>query len=90
MNTNSPINDKTNMYVSGLLHRGEAGKDLSVCIMLEEADKSVEIRMPGEEILSHKGYTPNEIKEILVYLRENLDDIMKTAKEINPMKAFMS
>lgn len=86
MEKNSPINSNTRMSVSGLLHRGEK---LSVCIYLEENDKYLEIRMPDEEILSRNGYTDDDISSIIEYLKNNNDEIMKTAKGINPMKAFM-
>lgn len=81
------MDNNTKMSVSGLLHRGN---ELSVCVMIEEDGKSLEVRMPEGSILSKSGYTENEISSILSYLNENIDDIMNTAKTINPMKAFMS
>lgn len=80
------MNKEIQMYVSGILHRGE---ERCVCVLFEEKDKSIEIRMPGEEILSNKGYTDSEAAELIEYLRENMDDIKKTAGSVNPMKAFM-
>ncbi|MCR5595831.1 MAG: hypothetical protein K6G12_08280 [Lachnospiraceae bacterium] len=84
--TISPITTDTRMAVSGILHRGESR---SVCVMLEDNERSIEIRLPEGEILSRKGYTEEEAEEILAYLNENMDDIMNTAREVNPMKAFM-
>lgn len=80
------MNKDLNMYVSGILHRGE---ERCVCVLFEEENKSAEIRMPGEEILSNKGYSEDEINELIEYLRENMDDIKKTAGSVNPMNAFM-
>jgi len=82
----SVIGPETTINISGLLHRGDSK---SVCAMVEDKEKSIEIRLPEGEILFCKGYTPSEQEEILAYLNENLGDIMNTAKEINPMKAFM-
>lgn len=80
------MNSNTKMSVSGILHRGESR---SVCVMLEDDDRSIEIRLPEGEILSNNGYSSEETEEILSYLNENIDDIMKSAREVNPMKAFM-
>lgn len=80
------ITTNTHMYVSGILHRGN---DRSICVMIEDGAKSLEVRLPEGEFLSRKGYTKNEAEEILSYLNENMDDILNSAKGINPMKAFM-
>lgn len=77
----------TQIHVSGLLHRGDSK---SVCVMIESEDKSMEVRMPEGEVLMCTGYTKEESEELLAYLNENIDDIMQTAKGVNPMKAFMS
>ena len=82
----SPISTSATMNVSGILNYG--GKK-AICVMIEDGSKSIEVRLPDGEILSRKGYTENEAEEILSYLSENMDDIMKTAREINPMAAFL-
>jgi len=80
------MNKDIQMYVSGILHRGE---ERCVCVLFEEKDKSIEIRMPGEEILSNKGYSEDEAMELIEYLRENIEDVKKVAGSVNPMNAFM-
>ena len=89
--TLSPITPDTRMAVSGILNRAEGR---SVCVMLEDGSagqtgRSIEIRIPGGEVLSNTGYTDGEIEEIISYLNENIDDILNTARDVNPMKAFM-
>ncbi len=74
------------MSVSGILHRGESR---SICVMIDDKERSAEIRLPEGEILSKKGYTDGEINEIIAYLNDNMDDILNTARGVNPMKAFM-
>ncbi len=74
------------MSVSGILHRGESR---SICVMIEDGQRSAEIRLPEGEILSKKGYTDEEINELIAYLNDNMDDILNTARGVNPMKAFM-
>lgn len=83
---NPVLTSDTHISVSGILHRGEA---LSVCVFVEDGDRSLEVRLPEGEFLSKKGYNEKEAEEILSYLSENMDDIMNTARGINPMKAFM-
>lgn len=83
----SPLSTDTKMQVSGLLHR-EEGK--SVCVMIEDKEKSLEVRLPAGEILFCQGYTQDEANAIISYLNENISEIMKTAGGVNPMKAFMS
>ena len=85
-NSNYPFSTDAKMNISGILHRGESR---SVCVMFEDRGRSVEIRMPEGEILANNGYNDSEIDDILSYLNTNIDDIMSTAKSINPMKAFM-
>ncbi len=89
----SPITPTTRMAVSGILNRA-GGR--SVCVMLNDdgtgasgRERFVEIRLPEGEVLSNSGYTDGEIEEIISYLNENMDDIMNTARNVNPMKAFM-
>jgi len=82
----SVIGPDTAISVSGILHRGDTK---SVCVMIEENEKSMEIRLPEGEILSRVGYTEKDVEEVLVYLSENMNDIMSTARSIDPMKAFM-
>ena len=86
----SPLSSEANVSTSGLLHRGN---DLSICIMVEDHGKSAEIRITkgrSGDILMNKGYSQAEIKELLDYFEASYDDISGYAKEINPMKAFMS
>lgn len=85
--TASPITPETRMSVSGILHRGS---DRAVCVMIEDTARSIEIRIPEGEILANKGYTEKEAEDLISYLNENMDDILETARRINPMKAFMS
>ncbi len=82
----SPITPSTTMSVSGILNRGESR---SICVMIEDGQRSAEIRLPEGEILSKKGYTDEEINELIAYLNDNMDDILNTARGVNPMKAFM-
>ena len=82
----SPISPDTQMFVSGILHRGDSR---SVCVMLNDRARSIEIRLPEGEVLSCTGYTGDEAEDIISYLNENIDDILNTARDVNPMKAFM-
>ena len=86
----SVFTETTSMSVSGILHRGE---DKAMCIFIEDAPKCIEIRITlgkGCEVLSNNGYSDTEVSEITEYINENAPEIAKTAKEVNPMKAFMA
>lgn len=89
-NNIGPLTSTTNLSVSGILHRGE---HKSVCVMVSDTDKEAEIRLTAgfqSEVLASKGYSEAELNELIEYLDLHTDEIIATAKQINPMKAFMS
>lgn len=86
MSNSNILSSNAKMSVSGILHRNNTK---SICIMLEDNGKSIEVRMPDEEILANSGYNEADVTALIEYLREIYDELILTAKGINPMKAFM-
>ena len=83
----SPISPRARMNVSGILRR--EGSE-TVCVMIEDDGRELELRIPDGEILHNNGYTEKEAEEIISHLNSRIDEIMDAARGINPMKAFMS
>jgi len=85
----SPLTPTTNLFVSGILNRGD---QKCVCVLISDNDKEAELRLTAgllPEVLSSKGYSEDDLSEFKEYLEKNTDEIILTAKQINPMKAFM-
>ena len=58
-------------------------------VMFEDGDKNAEIAMPECRLVSNKGFSDEEISQLMDYARNEQDSIFELAKGINPMKAFL-
>ena len=61
----------------------------AVYVMFEDGDKNAEIAMPECRLVSNKGFSDEEISQLMDYARNEQDSIFELAKGINPMKAFL-
>ena len=69
------MNGKMNMSISQIFQK--------------EGRKSAEGKIPDCTIISNDGFSEKEVKALELYLKMQQESILKTAKEVNIMKAFM-
>lgn len=80
------MNGKMNMSVSQIFKKdGKA----TAFVLFSEGSKSAEGKLPDCTIISNNGFSEKEVKALELYLKMQQEAILKTAKEINIMKAFM-
>lgn len=65
------------------------GQDKAIYVLFSDEEKSAEFKIPECKLLRNKGFSDEEISQLLQYVNNEQDSIFKIAKEINPMKAFM-
>ena len=58
-------------------------------VLFSEGRKSAEGKIPDCTIISNDGFSEKEVKALELYLKMQQESILKTAKEVNIMKAFM-
>lgn len=60
-----------------------------VHVIFERGQDSAEGILPSGKIEKYSGFTPEEIRQLSGYLRQNSDDIMKKAEKVNPLRNWM-
>lgn len=78
--------DAVNMLVSGISQRN--GKKVAY-VLFEDGERSAEAVIPECEILTNKGFSETELKQMKQYMQKNLDMIKNKAAGINPIHAMM-
>ncbi|MCR4791715.1 MAG: hypothetical protein K5871_03125 [Lachnospiraceae bacterium] len=58
-------------------------------VLFMDGDRSAEIRMPDNTVISRKGFTEEEISGLLQYTKQELTSLEKMASSVSPLKAFM-
>ena len=61
----------------------------AVYVMFEDGAKNAEIALPECKLVSNKGFSDEEISQLMDYAVNEQDSIFELAKGINPMKAFL-
>lgn len=61
-----------------------------VYVLFTDKDKSAEFVVPGCKVISNKGFSADELKQLRDYIDNEQDYIFSLSKTVNPMKAFMS
>ena len=61
----------------------------AVYVMFQDGDKNAEIALPECRLVSNKGFSDEEISQLMDYAANEKDSIFELAKGINPMKAFL-
>ena len=61
----------------------------AVYVMFQDGDKNAEIALPECKLVNSKGFSDEEISQLMDYARNEQDSIFELAKGINPMKAFL-
>lgn len=79
-------NDELNLSVSPIVT-----KDNKPCAYVSFSDgkREAEAIIPECKLTANKGFSPEELSSLKDYLKENRDELMKTAKSLNVMDAFM-
>lgn len=80
------MNGKMNMSISQIFQKD--GKPTAL-VLFSEGRKSAEGKIPDCTIISNDGFSEKEVKALELYLKMQQESILKTAKEVNIMKAFM-
>lgn len=73
-------------FISGILTK-EGRKFARISFMREE--EYAEFIVPDGVLDKRQGFTEEEITKLFRYVRENKDDILKQAKEVNPLKNWL-
>lgn len=71
---------------SGILGKGDEKK---VCVYFESDKKSAEGYVPSCKIVKNNGFTDKELIDLEMYLKDNLQTILREATKINPIKSMM-
>ena len=61
----------------------------AVYVMFQDGDKNAEIALPECRLVSNRGFSDEEISQLMDYASNEQDSIFELAKGINPMKAFL-
>ena len=81
------MNSEVKMSVSSMMRNDDKK---GVYVLFTDKDKSAEFVVPGCKIISNKGFTEDELKQLRDYIDNEQDYIFSLSKTVNPMKAFMS
>jgi len=73
-------------FISGILTK-EGRKFARVSFM--RGEEYAEFIVPDVVLDKRKGFSEDEITKLFHYVRENRDDILKRAKEVNPLKNWL-
>lgn len=80
------MNTNITMSVSGMTRTKE---DKAVYVLFTDREKSAEIAIPGRRVISNKGFSDEEMKQLMMYVEGEQDAIFEAAKKINPITAMM-
>lgn len=73
-------------FISGILTKG-GRKFVRVSFM--RGEEYAEFIVPDGILDQRKGFTEEEVTKLFRYVRENRDEILKRAKEVNPLKNWL-
>lgn len=80
------MNSSINMSVSSLTRTGDKK---AVYVLFTDEGKTAEFEVPEGKLINCSGFTKEDISQLKDYIANETDYIMRLAKEVNPMKAFM-
>lgn len=75
-----------NIIHSGILGKGS---DKKVCVYFESGAKNAEGYVPECKIVKNNGFTEKELIDLEMYLKDNMQTILREASKINPLKSMM-
>ena len=74
------------MSVSSIVNKD--GKR-EVYVLFTEGSRSAEGRLSDYKMINSKGFTQEEVTALEAYMRRETDTILRMAKSVNPMDAFL-
>ena len=80
------MNSEIKMSVSSVTRTKE---NKAVYVLFEDENKQAEISLPGCTLVNNKGFSDEEIAQLMDYAKNEQDSIFELAKQVNPMKAFL-
>ncbi|MCR4755064.1 MAG: hypothetical protein K5868_05965 [Lachnospiraceae bacterium] len=80
------MNSEIKMNVSSLIRKDG---DKAIYVMFTDGDKEAEFIVPECRLLNNKGFTDEEIGNLIEYIKNEQDYIYNIAKKVNPIKGFM-
>ena len=81
------MNESMEMIVSPITH--DAGGKPQVYVEFRDGDRRAEGRIPGAKILSHTGFSEEEVALLETYMKQEKATILSTAKRIDVMASFL-
>ncbi len=80
------MGNELKMTVSGIVPKD--GRP-NIYVVFEEGTRKAEGSVPDCIIMSHNGFSDEEVRMLERYMKEQQDAIRALAKDINPIKAMM-
>ena len=81
------MNDSIEMIVSPITH--DKNNKPQVFVEFRDGAKKAEGRIPGGRILSHTGFSDEEVAALEAYMKMEKATILSTAKRIDVMASFL-
>ena len=75
------------MSVSSIVNKD--GKR-EIYVLFTEGERSAEGRLSDYKMINSKGFTPEEVAALETYMRQETNTIVRLAKNINVMDAFLN
>lgn len=80
------VSSEMNMLISGVFDKENRKQ---ACVYFSAGEAFAEGYIPDCRIVSHKGFTDDELKQLEDYMEANLQSLKEQASQINPIKAMM-
>jgi len=80
------MNSEIKMSVSSMTRSGDKK---GVYVLFTDGNASAEFMIPEGKVLNHKGFSPEELKQLKEYVENEQDYLFSLAKEINPIRGFL-
>ena len=81
------LSEDIKMSVSGFVGEGEKRH---ICVLFERDKDMAELHIPSYKVMANRGFTQDELKRMVDYIKENETEIKRNAQGINIMRAFLN
>ena len=78
-----------NNFIQAVMQNNIINIEKECMLMNGKMNMSISQIFPDCTIISNDGFSEKEVKALELYLKMQQESILKTAKEVNIMKAFM-
>lgn len=80
------MNESVMMSVSSVTRKDDKK---AVYVMFTDGSSQAELAMPQGTLISCRGFSESEIKQLTDYALSQKDLILQMAREVNPLKAML-